>query len=80
MARACNGDAAALRALYDLCAPELFARFASMTGDAALTRDIVHTAFIRLCQTRRAFVRGADPVPWLEAIARAEAGRRILIR
>lgn len=70
MARYCDGDARAFRELYALVAPRLVAYLVRMTRDRASAEDLVQQTFLKVHRARNAYVRGADPVPWLFAIAR----------
>jgi RNA polymerase sigma-70 factor (ECF subfamily) len=69
MGRYCDGDARAFRAFYDLCAPGLLQHLLRQTSDRALAESLLHGAFQELHARRSAYVRGADPVPWLHEIA-----------
>jgi RNA polymerase sigma-70 factor (ECF subfamily) len=69
MARYCDGDANAFRELYALVAPRLHGYLVKMTRDRALADDLLQQTFLKLHRARRAYVRGADPLPWLFAIA-----------
>jgi len=57
MQRYCDGDAAAFRALYGQVAPRLFGYLLRMVRDRAVA------------DARASYVRGADPTPWIYAIA-----------
>jgi RNA polymerase sigma-70 factor, ECF subfamily len=80
MIRYCDGDAAAFRELYSRVAPRLIAYLQRMSGDRASAEDLVQQTFLKVHRARSAYVRGADPIPWLFAIARRtfldEARRR----
>jgi RNA polymerase sigma-70 factor (ECF subfamily) len=69
MERYCDGDADAFRALYALLAPRLYGYLARMTRDRAIADDLLQATFLKVHRARAAYVRGADPVPWLYAIA-----------
>jgi RNA polymerase sigma-70 factor (ECF subfamily) len=69
MSRYCDGDADAFRALYALLAPRVLGYLRRMTRDPALADDLLQQSFLKMHRARGAFVRGADPVPWLYAIA-----------
>jgi RNA polymerase sigma-70 factor, ECF subfamily len=80
MSRYCDGDAGAFRELYARIAPRLVAYLQRMAGDRAVAEDMVQQTFLKVHRAREAYVRGADPVPWMFAIARRtfldEARRR----
>jgi RNA polymerase sigma-70 factor (ECF subfamily) len=80
MNRYCDGDAGAFRELYSRVAPRLVAYLQRMCGERATAEDLVQQTFLKVHGARSAYVRGADPVPWMFAIARRtfldEARRR----
>jgi RNA polymerase sigma-70 factor (ECF subfamily) len=80
MTRYCDGDAGAFRELYARVAPRLIAYLQRMSGERAVAEDLVQQTFLKVHRARSAYVRGADPVPWIFAIARRsfldEARRR----
>ena len=65
MTRYCDGDPQALRDLYVLLAPQL-----------AAPPEVLQRVFLAVHRARRAYVRGASPIPWIEAIARRVAAER----
>ncbi len=69
MARYCEGDAAAFRELHARVAPRLVAYLGRMCGERALAGDLAQQTFLKVHRSRAAYVRGADPVPWMFAIA-----------
>lgn len=69
MAQYCDGDAGSFRALYALLAPRLLGYLARMTRDRAAADDLLQQTFFKVHRARAAYVRGADPVPWIYAIA-----------
>lgn len=69
MGRYCDGDAAAFRALYARVAPRLLGYLLRMVRDRATAEDLVQLSFLKVHRAREAYVRGADPVPWIFAIA-----------
>ncbi|WP_428267732.1 RNA polymerase sigma factor [Haliangium sp.] len=69
MGRYCNGDAQAFRELYALVAPRLLGYFLRMARDRALAEDLLQVTFMKIHRARGAYVRDADPVPWMYAIA-----------
>ena len=70
MGRYCDGDARAFHELYALAAPRLVDFFAPRLRDRARTDVLLEQSFLRAHRARRCYVRGADPLPWLLAIAR----------
>lgn len=69
MARYAGGDIAAFDALYAALTPRLFGYLFRLIGDRAAAEDALQQTFIRLHEARFAYVRGADPAPWLFTIA-----------
>jgi RNA polymerase sigma-70 factor (ECF subfamily) len=69
MTRYCDGDADAFRELYREVAPRLLAYLTGMTRSRAVAEDVLQVTFLKVHRARGAYVRGADPVPWLYAIA-----------
>jgi RNA polymerase sigma-70 factor, ECF subfamily len=69
MARYCEGDAAAFRELHARVAPRLIAYLARMCRERALAEDLAQLTFMKVHRARAAYVRGADPIPWMFAIA-----------
>jgi RNA polymerase sigma-70 factor, ECF subfamily len=69
MARYVGGDARAFRELHARVAPRLVAYLARMCGERALAEDLAQQTFLKVHRARSAYVRGADPVPWMFAIA-----------
>ena len=69
MQRYVDGDAAAFRALYALLAPKLSGYLAKMTRDRAVADDLLQQTFLKVHRARGAWVPGADPTPWIYAIA-----------
>lgn len=69
MARYCDGDDAAFRALYALAAPRLFAYVTCLVRDRPLADELLQQTFIKLHNARATYVRGADPLPWMYTIA-----------
>lgn len=69
MQRYQDGDAAAFRELYALVAPRLLGYLVKMTRSRALADDLLQQTFLKVHRARAAYVRGADPVPWIYAIA-----------
>ena len=75
MARYCDGDAAAFSELYDRAAPQIFAELIAATSDRARAAAALEQAFLRLHEARSAYVKGADPLPWIRALARQSIRR-----
>src|SRR3954465_8305650 len=69
MQRYCDGDPGAFRELYALVAPRLLGYLVKMTRDRALADDLLQQTFLKVHRARAAYVRGADPVPWIYSIA-----------
>jgi RNA polymerase sigma-70 factor (ECF subfamily) len=69
MERYCAGDASAFRVLYAITAPQLFTFVRSLVRDHALAEELLHQTFLKLHHARASYVAGADPLPWLYAIA-----------
>lgn len=69
MGRYCDGDAGAFRQLYAFTAPRLYGYLAKVSGDRALAADLLQLTFLKVHRARFAYVRAADPVPWIYAIA-----------
>src|SRR5262245_42983074 len=69
MARYCDGDASAFRELHARVAPRLVGYLARMSGDRALAEDLAEPPCLDVRRARRSSGRGADPVPWMFAIA-----------
>jgi RNA polymerase sigma-70 factor, ECF subfamily len=69
MARYQDGDAAAFRELYALVAPRLLGYLMKMAREKALADDLLQQTFLKVHRARAAYVRGADPLPWIYSIA-----------
>jgi RNA polymerase sigma-70 factor, ECF subfamily len=69
MQRYCEGDAGAFRELYALVAPRLLGYLLKMTRERALADDLLQQTFLKVHRARAAYVRGADPLPWIYSIA-----------
>jgi RNA polymerase sigma-70 factor, ECF subfamily len=86
MARYCDGDASAFRELYAVVAPRLLGYLVRMTRERAVAEDLLQQTFLKLHRARTAYVRGADPVPWIYSIAHrtfldeARRGKRAVVR
>jgi RNA polymerase sigma factor (sigma-70 family) len=70
MARYCDGEAGAFRELYGWLAPRLLAYLRGFTGEHAAAEDLLQVTFMKVHQARAAYVRGANPIPWIYVIAR----------
>jgi len=70
MGRYCDGDAQAFHELYRALAPRLLGYLTGLCGDPATGEDLLQLTFLKLHTTRSAYVRGANPLPWLYTIAR----------
>ncbi|HEU4727893.1 MAG TPA: RNA polymerase sigma factor [Kofleriaceae bacterium] len=69
MQRYCDGDAGAFRELYGLVAPRLLGYLLKMARERALADDLLQQTFLKVHRARGAYVRGADPLPWIYSIA-----------
>jgi RNA polymerase sigma-70 factor (ECF subfamily) len=69
MQRYCDGDATAFRELYALVAPKLLGYLVRMARSRALADDLLQQTFLKIHRARSAYVRGADPLPWIYSIA-----------
>lgn len=69
MARYCDGDASAFRELYAEVAPRLYGYLVKMARQRPLADDLLQQTFLKVHRARAAYVRGADPIPWIYAIA-----------
>jgi len=69
MARYCDGDASAFRELYAAVSPRLYGYLVKMARHRSLADDLLQQTFLKVHRARAAYVRGADPVPWIYAIA-----------
>jgi RNA polymerase sigma-70 factor (ECF subfamily) len=69
MERYCAGDAGAFRTLYQAIAPRLLGYLVRLARDRTLAEDLLQQTFWKVHRARAAYVRGADPLPWIYAIA-----------
>lgn len=69
MMKYCDGDPASFRELYALLAPRLLGYLVRMTRDRTAAEDLLQQTFAKVHRARAAYVRGADPAPWIYAIA-----------
>jgi len=68
----CRGESQAFEGLYGQLAPSVFATLIEWTLDRQRAEALLDRTFQTLHQSRSSYVEGADPVPWLHEIARAE--------
>ncbi len=69
MARYCDGDASAFRELYALVSPRLYGYLVKMARQRSLADDLLQQTFMKVHNARHAYIRGADPMPWIYSIA-----------
>lgn len=69
MGKYVDGDAQAFRALYSRVAPRLLNYLTRMTGRRPLAEDLLQLTFLKVHRARASYVRGANPLPWMYAIA-----------
>jgi RNA polymerase sigma factor (sigma-70 family) len=69
MARYCAGEGQAFRQLYEAVAPRILGYLTGLVGDRATAEDLLQLTFMKLHRCRAAYVKGANPVPWLYTIA-----------
>lgn len=69
MTQYCAGNADAFRRLYALVAPRLLSYLLRISRDRALADDLLQQTFLKVHRARHAYVEGADPMPWIYAIA-----------
>jgi len=69
MGRYCDGDAVAFHRLYTLVALRILAYLIGLTGERALAEDLLQQTFLKLHRSRGVYIRGANPRPWIYAIA-----------
>lgn len=69
MGRYCDGDVAAFHALYARLAPRILGYLVGLIGELAPAEDLLQQTFLKVHQSRAIYIRGADPVPWIYAIA-----------
>ena len=65
----CPGEAAAFHRLYALLAPRISAYLWGLIGDKAAAEDLLQQTFLKVHEARSAYVRGANPIPWIYTIA-----------
>jgi RNA polymerase sigma-70 factor (ECF subfamily) len=69
MQRYQDGDANAFRELYAIVAPRLLGYLVRMARARPLAEDLLQQTFLKIHRARGAYVRGADPLPWIYSIA-----------
>ncbi len=69
MARYCDGEAVAFRELYAHVSPQLYGYLVKICRQRALAADLLQLTFLKVHRARAAYIRGADPLPWVYAIA-----------
>ncbi len=69
MTRYCRGCERAFRELHHMTAPRLLPYLRSLTGDRASAEDALQVTFGKFHRARASYTPGADPLPWLFAIA-----------
>jgi RNA polymerase sigma-70 factor (ECF subfamily) len=72
MERYCAGDPDAFRELYALLAPAVLADLAYRECEGEQAAQVLEAAFLTLHRDRGSYVLGADPRPWLLALARRQ--------
>jgi RNA polymerase sigma-70 factor (ECF subfamily) len=69
MQRYQDGDASAFRELYAIVAPRILGYLTRLARTRATAEDLLQQTFLKVHRARAAYVRGADPIPWIYAIA-----------
>lgn len=69
MGRYCQGEPAAFHRLYVLMAPRILAYLWGMIGDKPAAEDLLQQTFLKVHEARFAYLRGANPIPWIYTIA-----------
>lgn len=69
MGRYCDGEANAFRELYALVSPRLYGYLVKMARSRPVADDLLQQTFMKVHRARTAYIRGADPVPWIYSIA-----------
>jgi RNA polymerase sigma-70 factor (ECF subfamily) len=69
MGRYCQGERAAFHRLYALLAPRILAYLWGLIGEKAAAEDLLQQTFLKVHEARSAYVRGANPIPWIYTIA-----------
>ena len=66
----CDGDLVAFHELYREIAPSVFRLLMELARDADTARHHLEETFLMVHRSRSAYIKGTDPMPWIEAIAR----------
>lgn len=69
MTRYCAGESAAFHRLYALLAPRILAYLCGLIREKATAEDLLQQTFLKVHEARSAYVRGANPIPWIYTIA-----------
>ena len=69
MNRYCQGETMAFHRLYALLAPRILAYLWGLIGEKAAAEDLLQQTFLKVHEARGAYVRGANPIPWIYTIA-----------
>src|ERR1700704_1016780 len=69
MSRYCAGEPAAFTRLYALLAPRILAYLWGLIGEKPTAEDLLQQTFLKVHEARSAYVRGANPIPWIYTIA-----------
>ncbi|MBT8493944.1 MAG: RNA polymerase sigma factor [Deltaproteobacteria bacterium] len=69
MSRYVGGDAQAFAAFYQGSAPAILAYLIRMAGRRDVAEDVLQETYIKVHRSRSSYVVGANPMPWLYAIA-----------
>jgi RNA polymerase sigma-70 factor (ECF subfamily) len=69
MSQYCAGEQAAFHRLYALLAPRILAYLWGLIGEKPAAEDLLQQTFLKVHEARSAYVRGANPIPWIYTIA-----------
>jgi RNA polymerase sigma-70 factor, ECF subfamily len=69
MRRYQDGDASAFGELYAVVAPRLLGYLLKMARSRPVAEDLLQQTLLKVHRARAAYVCGADPLPWMYAIA-----------
>ncbi|MFN0249690.1 MAG: RNA polymerase sigma factor [Kofleriaceae bacterium] len=69
MVRYCHGDTGAFDELYEHVAPRLLGFLIKLSTQRSLAEDLLQETFIKIHRARASYIRSADPLPWMFAIA-----------
>jgi RNA polymerase sigma-70 factor (ECF subfamily) len=70
MERYAMGDDSAFEEVYDAVAPRVLAYLRRQTRDDAKAEDLLQHTMLHVHRARGSFIRGAEVMPWVFAIAR----------